>query len=126
VLVPSGIYFLRVRAENAAGVGPPSNEVLLRVGALTAPPGPPSLTASARGSSVVLAWTASSTGDPALRYRVEAGVEPGAPGFAYDTTSPATGLTFPNVPPGQYYVRVRGLNGRGVGPASNEVRVVVP
>lgn len=126
VFVPSGVYFVRVRAENAAGVGPASNEVLLRVGALTAPPGPPSLTGSASGPNVVLAWTASTTGDPALRYRVEAGVEPGAPLLAYDTTSPVTGLTFPNVPPGQYYVRVRGINARGVGPASNEVRVVVP
>lgn len=126
VVVPSGVYFVRVRAENAAGIGPPSNEVLLRVGALTAPPGPPSLSGSVSGSNVALTWIASTVGDQALRYRVEAGVEAGVPTLAYDTTSPATALTFPNVPPGQYYVRVRGINSRGVGPASNEIRVVVP
>lgn len=98
----------------------------MRVGALTAPPGPPALTGAAHGSQVVLAWTASSAGDAALRYRIEAGAEPGVPMLAYDTASPATGMTFANVPPGQYYVRVRGINARGVGPASNEVRIVVP
>jgi len=42
------------------------------------------------------------------------------------TPSAATVISFSGVPPGRYYVRVRGVNRRGIGPASNEVRVTVP
>jgi hypothetical protein len=42
-----------------------------------------------------------------------------------ETPSAATVISFSGVPPGRYYVRVRGVNGQGVGPVSNEVRVTV-
>jgi hypothetical protein len=37
-----------------------------------------------------------------------------------------TTLTAPNVPRGTYYVRVRSVNGTGVGEPSNEVMVEIP
>jgi predicted phage tail protein len=124
--VPAGVYFVRVRAVNTAGRSAPSNELLLRLGTTTSPPGPPVLGAAVSGNLVSLTWTASTEGDPALRYRIEAGLEPGATALVRDTTDAGTGVTFPGVPPGTYYVRVRGINTRGIGPASNDVRVVVP
>lgn len=125
-LVPAGVYFIRVRAVNAVGVSPPSNEVLLRIGSLTAPPGPPVLSGTATGSTVALSWTPSTAGDAATRYRVEAGAEAGATALVQDLPTAATGVSFVGVPPGRYFVRVRGLNARGVGPASNEVQIRVP
>ena len=124
--VPPGIYFVRVRAVNAAGQSAPSNELLVRLGATTAPPGPPVLDGSAAGNTVTLTWAASAAGDAALRYRIEAGVASGSTALVRDTADNGTSISFAGVPPGQYYVRVRGINARGVGPASNEVRIVVP
>lgn len=125
-VVPAGVYFVRVRAVTAAGVSAPSNEVLLRIGALTAPPGPPVLTGAVAASTVTLTWAASTAGDAATRYRVEAGLDPGATALVQTLLSPATSVSFPGVPPGHYYVRVRGINARGTGPASNEIQIVVP
>lgn len=124
--VPPGIYFVRVRAVNAAGRSAPSNEVLLRLGATTAPPGPPTLDGSVTGNTVTLHWTASDAGDAALKYRIEAGVAAGTTALVREIPASGTTISFAGVPPGQYYVRVRGVNPRGVGPASNEVRIVVP
>jgi hypothetical protein len=57
---------------------------------------------------------------------IEAGSSSGASNIAvFDTGSAATGLTVNNVPPGTYFVRVRGRDAAGTGPASNEVTVVV-
>lgn len=124
--VPPGIYFVRVRAVNAAGRSAPSNEVMLRIGATTAPPGPPVLAGNATGNTVTLTWTPSTAGDAALRYRIEAGVTSGSTALVRDMIASDTSASFAGVPPGQYFVRVRGINARGVGPASNEVRIVVP
>lgn len=124
--VPPGIYFVRVRAVNSAGRSAPSNEVLLRLGATTAPPGPPALDGSVSGNTVTLNWTASDAGDAALKYRIEAGVAAGTTALVREIPATGTTISFAGVPPGQYYVRIRGVNPRGVGPASNEVRLVVP
>jgi len=57
---------------------------------------------------------------------IEAGSTSGASNITvFDTGSAATGLTVNNVPPGTYFVRVRGRDAAGTGPASNEVTVVV-
>jgi hypothetical protein len=124
--VPAGVYFVRVRSVNVAGRSAASNELLLRVGTTTAPPGPPALGGAVSGSTVTLTWAASTAGDAALRYRIEAGATSGTTALVRDTADNGTSISFAGVPPGQYYVRVRGINTRGVGPASNEVRIVVP
>jgi hypothetical protein len=126
--VPDGFYFLRVRAVNEAGAGPPSEEILLTVGNVPAPPGPPAnLIASVSGSTVALAWTAPSGGTLPSGYIIEAGSSPGASNLAiYPTGSTGLAISFSGVPPGTYHVRVRGANAQGAGLASNEVVVVVP
>src|SRR5262249_14949165 len=40
-LAGGGTLFIRVRAANAAGVSPPSNEILVTIGPSLSPPGPP-------------------------------------------------------------------------------------
>jgi hypothetical protein len=78
---------------------------------------PANLTATVNGSTVSLAWTGD---DP--QWILEAGSAPGLSNlarFALPTSNPAYVVT--GVPPGTYYVRVRGVRNGVVGPASNEI-----
>jgi matrixin len=126
--VGSGSYYLRVKAANAAGTSAASNESLLNVGGggcSTAPGAPGGLTTSASGATVTLAWKAAS-GNPSS-YVVEAGSAPGLSNLANsDLGSPATSYVAAGVGRGAYYVRMRGRNACGTGPASNEALLVVP
>jgi hypothetical protein len=126
--VPSGFYFLRVRGLNSAGLGASSDEVLISAGGVPSPPGAPEALSSALSSSTVnLNWTASPSGGPASRYRIEVGSARGLSDLAViETQVAATAIGFVRVPPGRYFVRVRGTNALGIGPVSNEVRVDVP
>ena len=124
--VGSGVYYIRVRAANAAGVSSPSNEATLVVGGgCSGPPtAPATLVGSATGSTVTLFWGAAG-GNP-TSYVVEAGSGPGLSNLANsDTGSTVGSLTAPGVGRGVYYVRVRGKNTCGVGSASNEIVVSV-
>jgi hypothetical protein len=86
---------------------------------------PTNLQQMVTGNEVGLAWGAPpATGTP-TSYVIEAGVAPGATQFSFDTGSAQTFLVVRGVPAGTYYVRVRGRDASGVGPASNEVTVVV-
>jgi hypothetical protein len=122
--LPDGVYFLRVRARTPAGVGPPSNEVMLVVGGVASPPpAVERLGASSSSGTVVLSWLpppGSVTG-----YVVEAGSAPGRSDLASALIGPGVSATFSGVPPGKYYVRLRGINAQGRGVASNEILVVV-
>jgi hypothetical protein len=125
--VPAGTYFVRVRAANAAGTGPTSNEVILVVGGgpcAGAPAAPSTLTiVSVTGGTVVLSWDSV---DNATSYIVEAGTRPGATDVtAADLGSSETSLTATSVGGGTYYVRIRGKNLCGVGPPSAEVTLNV-
>jgi hypothetical protein len=125
--VASGVYYVRVRASNAAGSGSASNESVLTVGgACGAAPGAPGglrVTSNA-GGTVMLAWNASS-GTPTT-YIVEAGSGPGLANLAVtDLGGTATTLTASAVARGTYYVRVRGSNACGTGASSNEITLVV-
>ncbi|MCC7124390.1 MAG: hypothetical protein IT178_06050 [Acidobacteria bacterium] len=121
---PAGIYYARVAARTDCGVGAASNDVSFTLTA--AVPGPPQgLTANVgAGGVVTLNWTAPVSGHPATAFVVEAG---SAPGLINLATLPvgSTPVTV-TAPPGVYFVRVRGLNANGPGPASNEVEIRVP
>jgi hypothetical protein len=120
---PAGIYFVRIRARNACGLGAPSNEVRLVVGC-AGPPSPPStLSATVAGDVVTLTWPAAA-GEPTA-YSIEVGSAPGLSDLLiFDAGSR---LTFAGkAPRGTYFVRVRARNACGASAPSVEQIVVVP
>jgi hypothetical protein len=128
--VPSGTYYVRVRAKNSAGTSAPSNEVVLTVGGgapCSSPPGAPGgLTATVSGSSVTLTWNTLTGTSAPTAYVLEAGSSPGASDLAkMSTGSAAASFAASAVAPGTYYLRVRAANACGVSPASNEVVVII-
>ena len=127
--VPASAYFVRVRGRGPSGLaGPPSRDVLLVVGGAPAvPAAPEALRASVAGDRLALVWAPPRAGPVPLNYVVEAGGSP----ERFDlgriaTTNASPGLTRVSVPPGTYYLRVRGTNSQGEGLASSTVRIDVP
>ncbi|MGE0359372.1 MAG: hypothetical protein AB7H93_02990 [Vicinamibacterales bacterium] len=126
VSAPPGTYYARVRATNACGVSPPSNEVAIVVtGAVVAPNAPTGLTAAVSGRTVAIAWTPPQSGGTPAGYQLEAGYAPGAADAAVVRTA-APSLLVTNVPSATYYVRVRAFNAAGGSVATGEVVVAVP
>lgn len=127
ISVPGGVYFVRVKATNAAGTSAASSETVLVVGGgcTSAPTAPTGLRiVSNSGGTVVLSWNAVAG---VTSYIVEAGSAPGGTNLANaDLGSTDTSLTATSVGRGTYYVRIRGKNTCGTGSASNEIVVVVP
>jgi hypothetical protein len=78
------------------------------------------------GPTLTLSWTAPTLGTP-TSYIIEASSSPGGPANLanFNTGSTQTSLVTASVPFGTYYVRVRGVDASGPGPASNEVTVVI-
>jgi predicted phage tail protein len=123
--VADGLYYLRVRASNGGGTSAPSNEIAVRVGP-PAPGAPSGLTGSATGSTVMLSWTAPSTGGPAAAYLLEAGTAAGLSNLAnFSTGSASTSYSATGVADGTYYIRVRAMNAAGTSGPSNEIPLVV-
>ena len=124
VSVPPGVYYARVRALGACGDNGTSNEAQIVVGGAAAPPAAPfDPSATVNGSTVGITWTApgGQTG-----YQLEAGTAPGLTNAAVLTLGNVTTFTAPGVPSGAYFVRIRARNAAGLGPASDEVLVIVP
>ena len=87
---------------------------------------PINLTASVSGQTVVLSWTAPATGDPVTGYVIEAGTAPGLSNLVPGAAIPVSNsLTVPEVPFGQYFVRIRATGAAGPGAPSNEIVVTV-
>lgn len=122
--VPAGTYYVRVHAQNSGGTSPPSNEVSLTVASLM-PPGVPTLNApTVSGSTVTLSWTPGS-GDGPTSYTLAASVSPGGAPIATVPLT-GTGVSFPGVPPGTYYLRLTATNAAGTSAPSADVTLVVP
>lgn len=124
---PNGTYYVRVRARNAAGASPPSNEVVVIIGGACAVPNAPgTLGFTVVGSRVTLTWSAPTGGTPPVAYVVEVGLQAGASNLlVFDTGSTAQTLSAV-ASPGLYFVRVRARSTCGSGPVSNEVAITVP
>ncbi|MGE0814102.1 MAG: hypothetical protein AB7O28_00880 [Vicinamibacterales bacterium] len=118
---PTGLYYLTVVGRNAFGPGPPSNEVAVQAGCVTAPPPPGTLSFQKAGATVRFAWGAAPT---AVSYTIEAGQAPGTAGYGAAPLGNVTSLTA-TAPLGLYYVRLRAANACGVSGPSNEVAVLL-
>ena len=73
-----------------------------------------------------LTWTVDASRSMATEQVVEVGFAPGETVARLPVVAGDTSVTVPGVPPGRYYVRIRSVNGTGVGAPSNEVIVDVP
>lgn len=121
----AGAYFVRAQAVNPCGTGVPSAEAVAVIGSPIVPSGPVfGLESSVTGRTVSLAWGAPSVGTGPFQYQVEAGSAPGLSDLARVVVGTPVFSTG-GVPPGVYYVRVRAMTAAGLGPAGNEVIVVV-
>ena len=120
--VPAGSYYFRVRAQNAAGTGPASNEVVLTYGV---PGAPGNLTVVKTATSMTLTWNAPTTGGSVTGYTLELGVASGVTNASYPLPA-ATTVTTPALPWGTYFMRIKAKNSIGTSAPSNEVRLVVP
>jgi len=114
--IPSGTYYVRVRAENAEGDSDPTPDIALV--ARGAPAAPTTLVASRSNGIVNLRWNAPAGPTP-TGYILEAGSAPGLSDIVVAPLGPATTFSAP-APPGTYYLRVRAVNGSGAGLPSNE------
>ncbi len=118
--VPTGQYFVRVRATNSVGSSAATADLTINVGC-TPPLAPATFTAAASGNTVTLNWSVAAGTTQTV---IEAGYAPGA--TAFTIASGGSGAVFPGVPPGTYYVRTRAVNACGQGPVSVERTVIVP
>jgi len=114
--IPSGTYYVRVRAANAYGDSDPTPDIALV--APGAPAAPTTLVASRSNGIVNLRWNAPA-GPAPTGYVLEAGSAPGLSDIVVVPLGPATTFSAP-APAGTYYLRVRAVNGRGAGLPSNE------
>ena len=73
--VPSGTYYVRIRAQNAEGDSDPSREIEVRLPGT--PPRPTGLVSMSASGVLDLRWTASAGGYAPTGYIVEAGSGPG-------------------------------------------------
>lgn len=119
-----GIYYLRVRAANVFGEGPPSNEISVVIGPYCAVPAAPVLTGSAAGSTVSLAWT-TPLGGPVTGYTLFVAPGPGQPFTEFGSVGPVNAVSGP-ASPGTYDVRITAEAACGRGPHSNTVTITVP
>jgi len=118
--VPSGTYYVRVRALNDLGESDASDDVEVR--APGAPHAPTSLVSRGSSGDVNLTWSAPNGGRSPAGYVIEAGSAPGLTDLAILDVGNVTSFTT-TAPPGVYYVRVRAVNDRGTSAPSNEVVV---
>jgi hypothetical protein len=108
--VPTGTYFVRVRAANGVAT---SNEVTVAVGTsgCPAPPLPPALRVRSAGLLATVSW-ASGGGCAPTSYTLFAGSAPGLSDIAVVNAGGQLGLSA-NAPAGTYFVRVLGTNAFG-------------
>ena len=118
--VPSGTYYVRIRAQNAEGDSDPSQEIEVRPPGT--PPRPTGLVSMSASGVVDLRWTASAGGYAPTGYVVEAGRGPGLSDLARLQVGNVTRFTTTALP-SVYYVRVRSINSRGTSLPSNEIVV---
>ena len=104
----------------------PLDGALLGIALGPRPPRVSELTILVNDRLATLTWATDTSRSIATSQVVEVGFAPGETALRLGVAAGATSLTVPGVPPGRYYVRIRSVNGTGVGGPSNEVLVDVP
>jgi hypothetical protein len=123
--VPSGTYFVRLRAVGAAGEAAVSEELVVTVGGAcsgTLLP-PANLAATVTGSEVTLTWDAV---PGATTLDIAVGSVAGAADLALSTVPGNTRTLQARAPSGEYFVRLASRNSCGVSAPSAELHVRVP
>ena len=90
------------------------------------PPRVSELSALVDDGLVTLSWAIDASRSIATEQFVEVGFAPGQTLVRLPVAADAASLAVAGAPPGRYYVRIRTMNGTGVGAPSNEVIVDVP
>ena len=127
--VPPRTYYVRVRALDGLGPGPPSASarVVVTSGGPCEPPAgaPVLLVPRVDGSAVTLTWTPPTAGGAVERYLIGVGTAPYSTDVAVIDTG-STALSYQTMAAnGTYYVRVAAQNRCGVGEASNSEPLAV-
>jgi hypothetical protein len=121
--VPPGTYYARMHAVGPGGTSGASNEVQVVVSNTCSAPAAPTVSAQATGNTVNIGWSAVAG---AAGYQLAVATAPGGPAVH---TQPfggnQTGVTYPGVPSGTYYLRVSAVNACGLQAVSAEVTLVV-
>ena len=115
-------YYYTVKAVNAVGASPASNEASATPKA-TVPGAPTGLVASAGDTKVALSWTVpnSDGGSPITGYNIYRSTGPGGEGSTPYATSVSSTFTDTAVTNGtKYYYTVAAVNAVGTGPQSGE------
>jgi fibronectin type 3 domain-containing protein len=117
-------YFYQVKAENAQGLGPASNEVSATPDLVaSAPSAPLNLTATAGDARSTLTWSAPSSdgGSPIVGFKLYRGTSPGGE-VLLATLGNVLSYTDAGQTNGQaYYYRLTAVNAAGEGPMTSEV-----
>lgn len=122
--IADGRYYVRLRSLGPGGVSVASSDVLVQVGPPCDVPGPATISAAVGIGQGTVQWFApDGTGE--TRYEVGLGSAPGALDLGVFAVGTLRAATVP-APPGQYFLRARGVNACGPGGVSPELRVVVP
>jgi hypothetical protein len=122
-----GTFYVRVRSVAAGVMSAPSNEILITVADPAIPGAPYGVNVSVSGTTVTLRWYQPYVGAAPTSYVIQASDRPGGPANLANLATGNTSTTFTatGVAGGTYFVRILAANSRGVGPASNEVSVIV-
>ena len=128
--VPDGEYVLSVRASNAAGNGPESAPVTIRVPSAPPPgagaPGTPTnFQAAVSGNTLTLTWSPPSSGGAPTNYAIIARNSAGVL-LASTPIGLASPLTVGAVPNGVYVLTLQASNAAGAGPESAARTITVP
>jgi predicted phage tail protein len=121
--LPQGAYYARLRAANPFGAGPFSPEISFQINSGYRPLSPTNLSATWSGTVATLSWVAPTStvaADVPTSYVIEAGTARGARNIGSFNVGRVTAYSV-DVPPGNYYVRVRGVNALGISDPSNEI-----
>jgi len=123
--VAAGTYYYTIKAVNAVGDSPASNEVTGSSTAAQPPSSPRNLDAVGHDGFVILTWDAplSSGSSSIIRYDVYRGTTSGSYTDIFDAGAGAPTYNDSAVTNGQtYYYRIKAVNNEGTSPSSDEAQ----